>query len=629
VTIRRNRLDLKNNPFYRDEVKNLSVIADPEEWFFELSKEQSAFYDKIIQTYFGESETGGLFKGAIYRPFEYEVEVDARALAEKENFEFVQQRNLFDFMRRLMVKRFESSFGSFEQSIVRFKKITRNALEFIEKTDRYILDRSLLEKIYSLDEDSIEVYLNEFAEILRNGNFPKNNRIYELKRFARRDQFIADIKADLHLFEVILDELASMDLVNNDPKAKCLISHIEQVLSQEPEPGEPKRKIIIFSEYSDTVKHLSKSLKLKFGDRVFVVEGELSTHKIREINQDFDASSKEPTDHFDILLSTDRISEGFNLNRAGMVINYDIPWNPVRVIQRVGRINRISRKVFEQLYIVNFFPTEKGAQLVQSREIASNKMFLIHEILGEDAKIFDIDETPSPAGLFERITKSPDEIEQESFYTFVLKKYLTIQKEYPELIEELKDFPTRVKVAKRGKDNELLVFFKKGRLYVQGINYDIPGNGSPYTSSFEDVFERIECNKEEPKLELSQVFWDSYQNVKEYREAFPGYGGARSIEAKAINNLKTLCKKPWPEIKPFLGFIKAMLDDILNYGSLSDYTLRRISNLETTTENKHKATEQEIADLRNDLGEDYMVNEKTKHSMARKEIIIAVENQKS
>jgi len=58
-----------------------------------------------------------------------------------------------------------------------------------------------------------------------------------------------------------------------------------------------------------------------------------------------------------------------------MVINYDIPWNPVRVIQRVGRINRISKKVFDELYIVNFFPTEKGAELVKSREIASNKMF--------------------------------------------------------------------------------------------------------------------------------------------------------------------------------------------------------------------------------------------------------------
>ena len=629
VTIRRNRLDLKNNPFYRDEVKNLSIIADPQEWFFELSKEQSDFYDKILQDYFGEPETGGQFKGAIYRPFEYEVVVESGELAEKENFEFVQQRNLFDFMRRLMVKRFESSFGSFAQSIIRFKKITTNALEFIEKTNKYILDRGLLEKIYALDEDSIEVYLNEFAEKLRNGDFPKNNRIYDLKRFARRNEFIADIKADLHLFGIILDELAKMDLVNNDPKAKCLISHVEKVLNQKPEPEEPKRKVIIFSEYLDTVKHLSKSLKAKFGDRVLVEDGNLSTHKIKEINQDFDASSKEPTNHYDILLSTDRISEGFNLNRAGMVINYDIPWNPVRVIQRVGRINRISKKVFEQLFIINFFPTEKGARLVQSREIASNKMFLIHEILGEDAKIFDIDETPSPAGLFERITRSPDEMEAESFYTVVLKKYLAIKKDQPELVESLNEYPTRVKVAKRGNENELLVFFKKGRLYVQGVTYDAPNDGSPYASSFEDVFERIICKNEEPKLELSRNFWNSYKDVKAYREAFSEYGGARSIEAKAINNLKTLCKKPWQEIKPQMIFIKALLDDILNYGSLSDYTLRRISNLESINESKRKVTEQEIAALRNELGEDYMINETTKHNMVRKEIIIAIENQKS
>ena len=126
VTIRRNRLDLQSNPFYKDEVRHLSKITDPREWFFELTKKQSVFYDKIITTYFGDPDDGGQFKGAIYRPFEYEVDkekINKEKLSEKENFQFFQQRNLFDFMRRLMVKRFESSFGSFEQSIKRFKEI--------------------------------------------------------------------------------------------------------------------------------------------------------------------------------------------------------------------------------------------------------------------------------------------------------------------------------------------------------------------------------------------------------------------------------------------------------------------------------------------------------------------------
>ncbi|MDO8639536.1 MAG: SNF2-related protein, partial [bacterium] len=147
VIIRRNRLDLQSNPFYKDEVGNLSKVADPKEWFFELTKEQSAFYDKIIATYFGDPNEGGQFKGAIYRPFEYEMDkekINKEKLSEKENFQFVQQRNLFDFMRRLMVKRFESSFGSFEQSIKRFKKITEDALAFIEISNKYIFDRPLL-----------------------------------------------------------------------------------------------------------------------------------------------------------------------------------------------------------------------------------------------------------------------------------------------------------------------------------------------------------------------------------------------------------------------------------------------------------------------------------------------------
>jgi superfamily II DNA/RNA helicase len=227
------------------------------------------------------------------------------------------------------------------------------------------------------------------------------------------------------------------------------------------------------------------------------VTGNLSDNKIEEINANFDASHKDPVDDYDILLSTDRISEGYNLNRAGMVINYDIPWNPVRVIQRVGRINRISKKVFENLYIVNFFPTEKGAPLVRSREIARDKMFLIHEVLGEDAKIFDVDETPSAAALFNRIRQNPEDIEQESFYTKVVNLYHEIEINYPQLAQDLADFPPRVKVAKAGQKNELLVVFKKSRLYIQGIQYDAEGGSEPTALTFEEALPRIACSEDQ------------------------------------------------------------------------------------------------------------------------------------
>lgn len=627
ITIRRNRLDLKNNPFYKEEVKNLSNIADPQEWFYALTPEQSAFYDKILTTYFGPAEEGGQFTGAIYRPFNYESARDLGNLPEKENFEYIQQHQLYEFMRRLLVKRFESSFGSFEQSIRRFKEITEHVLEFIKKTNRYILDRPLLEKIYSLDEDEIEQHLQDYAIKLLEEDAPKNKRVYHLNKFVFKEKFIQDIKADLDLYNRILEELSSMDLVKNDPKSECLIQNIQHLFAQPAKPHEPKRKVVIFSEYKDTVTHLEKALNQAFNNRVLVIAGDLPLSKIQLVIKNFDASAKAQVDDYDILLTTDRLSEGYNLNRAGMVINYDIPWNPVRVIQRVGRINRISKKVFSDLFIVNFFPTEKGAQLVKSREIASAKMFLIHNILGEDAKIFDIDEEPTAAGLFSHITQNPDELEQESFYTQMLNRYTEISHVYPELVSELENFPTRVKVAKPGEENELLVFFKKGRLYVQSIQYTADGSSHPTPISFENALPKIECAFETERLALSENFWDYYLTARQITEEKEPPQSPRSVETQSINVLRTLLKKKDPKLARHFAFLSDLLSDISDYGTLSDYTLRRIANLETQNASLASKLEKDIAELKKELGTNYLFRVKANQKKSKEEIIIAIENQ--
>lgn len=89
VVIRRNRLDLKEDFEYKREIKNLSKIKDPEEIFYKLSKNQSEFYDEIINEYFSED---GKFKGAIYRPYEYETgPVEEKKMDEKSNRTYQQQ----------------------------------------------------------------------------------------------------------------------------------------------------------------------------------------------------------------------------------------------------------------------------------------------------------------------------------------------------------------------------------------------------------------------------------------------------------------------------------------------------------------------------------------------------------
>ena len=625
VTIRRNRLDLQENPRYRNEVRELSRLEDPVEWFFELTEEQSRFYDRVINEYFALPDEGGLFKGAIYKPFMYKVGLDSfgNELKRAENFQYQQQFNLYDFMRRLLVKRFESSFGAFRQSLENFKDITEKVQEFIQRTGRYILDRQLLEKIYDKDMEEIEEHLREYAERIKRNEYPKNHEVYEIGKFKDREQFLKDIESDKGLFEAILKELEELKLVEQDPKVERLVERLKKIFSQEPVKDEPKRKVVIFSEYIDTVKYLAPILKKEFNNRVLVVEGNLTREKTSRIHRNFDASldPEKQADDYDILLSTDRISEGFNLNRAGMVINYDIPWNPVRVIQRVGRINRISKKVFESLYIVNFFPTEKGADLVKSREIASNKMFLIHNALGEDSKIFDIDEEPSPSGLYRRIQQNPDYLEAESFYTKALKEFERIKKEAPEVVASLKDFPSRIKVARRAERDEQLVVIRKGRFYMYYKPYE--ENAGIEVKGLEDVIDRIRAEEDEPALPLSPKFWDIYEEIKNYRETPRQRLSEHSIGQRAINNLKYLLRVSPPELIPHMDFVRMLLEDILDYGTLSDYTLRRIANIDL-----QKGGLEEIKTLKRELGEDYLEREKERAKTLTKEIIIAIENRR-
>ncbi len=623
VTIRRNRLDLLKNPKYKEEINELSRIADPLECFFELKPEQMEFYDKII-TYFFAPEEGGRFKGTMYRPFEYEKPLkDEEKLSAKESFEYLSQRNLYDIMRRLLVKRFESSFLAFKQSIINFKNITQTVIEFVRKTGKYILERKLIEEIYQLEPEDIEKRLKEYEARLKQGRYPKHHKVYNLKKFKRANEFLEDLKADLKMFEEILAELSTLELVENDPKFSALLEELKHWRK-----NEPQRKIVIFSEYADTVKYLGEKLENHFGERVLIAYGTLSAKKLKEIRENFDASLKEDDqrDDYDILVSTDKLSEGVNLNRAGVVVNYDIPWNPVRVIQRVGRINRISKKVFDELYIMNFFPTEKGSNIVKSREVASQKMFMIHKVLGEDAKIFDIDEEPKPSELYRRLTQNPDEMEEESLYTKLLSEFKGIKEKYPELIKKVEKFPPRLKVAKKSPEKEILVVFFKKYNRIYALKKDI-AKAEVEPLEVDSAISLVRCKPNEPALPWNtDAFWENYEKVLDYRgKRKPPT--EKSLERQALNVLNTVIQnfRSSSLIKPHWKFLLTLKEDLIEYFTFPDYTLRSIIEFEEYLK-KEERLAKKIEELKNRLGEDYLEKEKKKLIKTEKEVILAVYN---
>lgn len=634
VVIRRNRLDLKRDPVYRDEVTTLSEVADPIELFYVLTAEQSKFYDQVINDSFGED---GRFRGAIYQPFLYEKEQHLDTLDEEGNRTFQQQRNLYEFMRRLLVKRFESSFGAFAQSIQNFIRVHEQVLAFIENSGgRYILDRWLVEKIYEADPEDIDAALEAFARRLAEKEKldPRHDRIYVIDDFNDPEGFLEDIRSDLSLLKEIGERVQALDLVANDPKAARLLKAVADILASPPSPGEPRRKVVVFSEYRDTVGHIAPILEEAFPGRVLVAEGSLTKRFFGDLLANFDAShpGDKQRDEFDILLTTDKLSEGVNLNRAGAVINYDIPWNPTRVIQRLGRINRIGRKVFAELHIYNFFPTQQGADVVKSREIAAQKMFLIHNTLGEDAKIFAPDETPSPADLFTRINRNPEELEEESLLTTVRQAFFDVQQQHTDLVERLDDFPARVKTAKPHGQDELLVFRRKGlQLFIHTVPETAAEGVGVRALTLEEALPHIQCKAETPRLPLSPHFWGAYKAIKCYREHTPMPLSKNSLLEKAENNLRSALEKHAADLEEYLPFIQTLLHDLKEYQTLPKYSLRRLTAVEMDGKVSEGLTrfKAELNALRSALGEDYLKRIEQRVKEFRSEIIIAVENVRS
>src|SRR3970282_2813987 len=147
-------------------------------------------------------------------------------------------------------------------------------------------------------------------------------------------------------------------------------------------------------------------------------------------------------------------------------------------------------------------------------------------------------------------------------------------------------------------------------MYIHAVQYDAEKESQMYQPTFEEVFDKIVCDIDEEKILLSDGFWEWYEKVKKVREHRLGGTSEQSIEQKALNNLNTFIKNHWEEILPYLDFLRTLREDIIDYGTLSDYTLRRIANLLNSDDNNRKRTIQEISSLKDELGEDYLQTEK-------------------
>lgn len=519
LVVRRSRLDLQEIADYAADLVQqdiqLVIPNDPEELTYDLSELKDLYLstlDRISKSENGDDDTYR-FKAARYSPVLY-VHEDmkeklAKELEEKTGIKFNlligRQANVASFMRHLLVGRFESSVAAFQSSLGYMIKSCEHILKWVDKRHKIpIYKKGNLPDVSDFYEDSDDGW-EEIEEA-----FEK----YEAKGFFEidmkyvKDEFVTDVESDLQLLKNLREQWFGKDnKIQFDPKLDSFIEIVREKMEID-----PKRKLIVFSEYADTANYLGEALKNAGLPVMKYTSADASQANKDRIRANFDAGLKLELQKNDyhILVATDAISEGYNLHRAGAIFNYDIPYNPTRVIQRIGRINRINKKVFDELYIYNYFPTDVGEAETRTKEISTLKMAMIHAIMGEDTKALTKEEEVQ-AYFKERYRKEFAKSEETSWDTPYRK--LLNELKGTEAYNEALNMPHRARTARNIEKpmQGVLMFGKKGNDFVFKIGSKF---AAPVMISAEEALSLFSANREEVPVDLSEDFDETYQKVK-------------------------------------------------------------------------------------------------------------------
>lgn len=581
LVVRRSRIDLMEIPAYKEDlhIQGIKPVIpdDPQELNYELSESQLKLYLRTLDL-IAESEhkDDGIirFKSARYQPVAYalkeKIEELTKYLEKRTGVEFRmlvgRQQNVSSFMRKLLVQRFESSVYAFRQSLGFMIKSAENLLTWIERSGEIPVFKKGglpdVDDFYEISDDGVKEIYDAFELYEQKGLFTIPCRFIS-------DEFIEDVKSDIALLKRIREEwFGKEDQIKFDSK----LDEFKRLLAEH-RKKDPNRKIVVFSAFADTVDYLGETLQ-KAGNPLRVMKytsGNASSSNKEKIRSNFDAGVREELqqDNYDILIATDAISEGYNLHRAGEIFNYDIPYNPTRVIQRIGRINRINKKVFEHLYIFNFFPTEVGEAETRTKEISTLKMAMIHAIMGEDTKALTKDEEVQ-SFFAERYRKELSKTETASWDTPYRR--LLDQLKGTELYKEALLIPHRARIARHAEKPRfgVMMFGKKGNDFVFKI-----ASGNEITMlSAEEALSLFEAQQNEPPFAVDGSFDASYQFLKS--KLFSGVDKQR----RDPRLLEALAKIKLIRESNILD--KAYVDDLLTVAQadgLSGYEVRHLTNI--------------------------------------------------
>ena len=307
-------------------------------------------------------------------------------------------RQMATIMQILLVKRLESSFTAFTQSLFNLRRYTENMIRMWENNTIFVCPQINVNQELDYEaktkkrggkvsfNDCVEEIRVKIQKLTNQGrNERGQNAEYERNDF--KEEYYSQLKEDHNLISNLCDRWAKN---SQDPKFDAFKENIK------PELFNPEKntsgKLVIFSEAIDTVQALARAVKAK-GYKPLVITAANRDEMEKTIEENFDANYEgEWKDEYNVIITTEVLAEGVNLHRANVILNYDTPWNSTRLMQRIGRVNRIgSKEPF--VFVYNFMPSAEGDAQIQLVRKAHTKLQSFHVLFGEDSKIFSEEES--------------------------------------------------------------------------------------------------------------------------------------------------------------------------------------------------------------------------------------------
>ena len=437
-------------------------------------------------------------------------------------------KRLMGFCRTNLFKRLESSGHAFMLSVERHVLRNYVFLHAIEQglplpigtTDTGILDTQSYDEdsdsttgsIFDLDEEDETEDRNSESGLRIEEDFrARAAKVYELYagRFKNRFRWLPSQLFVAELNKVLTSDTKTLtSLIERSgpwqPTQDAKLDSLEEVLKEK----HPNQKVVVFSQFADTVQYLDNQLKIRGVSETAPVTGDSvdPTALAWRFSPDCNEKKQYATDHGEIrvLVSTDVLSEGQNLQDCAIVVNYDLPWAIIRLIQRAGRVDRIGQKATEIL-CYSFLPVDGVERLIKLRARVRTRLKENAEVVGTDEAFFEDEDTKTVVDLYNEKSGILDDDDESDvdLSSYAYQIWYNATDTDSSLKKTIEDLPSVVHSSKAyserpNRPDGVLVYMRTGQ-GNDALTW-VGRNGKSITESQFEVLRAAECDPDSPAM---------------------------------------------------------------------------------------------------------------------------------